>query len=271
MNLPRLLFFSLILSITAGASIFLGSIPSQTGADATPEGMVLVRSGSYTPFFDVGSEVGTVEVQAFYLDETAVTNADFLQFVQENERWRRSNVPGIFADERYLQHWSGDLDFDSELANRPVVNVSWFAAQAYADWVGKRLPTTAEWEYAASASESMKDGSKDPEFGRKILEWYSRPARTNDVRTIARNAHGVWDMHGLIWEWVDDFNESLVSGDSRENIDMDLKLFCGSGAVDATDGYDYPGFIRFAFRGGLEGNYTVTSLGFRLAKDVPPV
>lgn len=75
-------------------------------------------------------------------------------------------------------------------------------------------------------------------------------------------------MHGLIWEWVDGYNQSLISGDSRENADMDLKLFCGSGAVDASDGNDYAGFIRFAFRSGLEGNYTVTSLGFRLAQDI---
>ncbi len=270
MNAWKLLLPALILSLTAGTTLMLRSSDrAEVSNDGAPVGMVMVEGGVYTPLYATGSDEDYTEVETFYLDEVPVTNADYLEFVQENELWRRSNVPGIFADARYLRHWNGDLDFDEELANSPVVNVSWFAAQAYAEWKGKRLPTTSEWEFAASASETSRNGKEDEAYLRRIVDWYSRPSSsTSEVRSVYKNVYGAWDLHGLVWEWVDDYNESLVSGDSRDNVDMDLKLFCGSGAVDATDATDYSGFIRFAFRSGLEGSYTVSSLGFRLAKDI---
>lgn len=272
MQTSKLVVLALAVVLTAGTTLVLRTADrAGDGTDrhaAPPEGMVLIEAGVYEPLYSAGREENLVDVQPFYLDEAPVTNAQYLRFVEENPRWRRSNVPAVFADDRYLRHWNDDLHFDDEFANRPVVNISWFAARAYADWAGKRLPTTAEWELAASASETARNAKDDPEYRRRIVEWYSRPARgTAEVRSVYRNVYGAWDLHGLVWEWVEDYNESLVTGDSRDNIDMDLRMFCGSGAVDANDVGDYAGFIRFAFRSGLEADYTVSSLGFRLAKD----
>lgn len=265
------LFAAVLLSV--GATIMLRDADDVEGASAVeaPEGMVYVDGGSYIPLYAAGREEDESKVEPFFLDAVPVTNADFLKFVEANPKWQRSRVPAVFADDGYLKRWSGDLQFDPELANKPVVGVSWFAAQAYADWVGKRLPTTAEWELAALASETSADASDDPNYKTRIVEWYSRPHKNGlaDVGSIYQNYYGAWDLHGLVWEWVDDFNEALVTGDSRDNIDMDLELFCGSGAVNATDVNDYAGFIRFAFRSGLEASYTVGSLGFRLASDAP--
>lgn len=267
MKARKLILIALVLVLTAGTTMMLRVSDRGESGPSAPEGMVLVEGGSYTPIYAAGREDDLTTVEPYFLDEVPVTNTDYLRFVEENPRWRRSQVPSVFADARYLKHWSGDLSFDEEFANRPVVNVSWFAAQAYAEWAGKRLPTTAEWELAASASETSRRGTDDPTYRQRIVEWYSRPQRDADVRSVYQNVYGIWDLHGLVWEWVDDYNEALVTGDSRDNVDMDLRAFCGSGAVNATDVTDYAGFIRFAFRSGLEAGYTVSSLGFRLAQD----
>ncbi|MFW5973510.1 MAG: formylglycine-generating enzyme family protein [Bacteroidota bacterium] len=273
MKAQRFILLGFVIALTIGATVVLnttGGPDADSGPlRSAPDGMVLVNGGEYTPIYSAGKEEDRSIVEPFFLDEMPITNGDYLRFVEENARWRRSQVPAIFADDRYLKHWIDDLSFDDELTDRPVVNVSWFAAQAYAEWAGKRLPTTAEWEVAASASETSRNGKDDPAYRQRIVEWYSRPHRDADVGSVYRNVHGVWDLHGLVWEWVDDYNEALVTGDSRDNVDMDLKAFCGSGAVNASDVSDYAGFLRFAFRSGLEADYTVSSLGFRLAADVP--
>jgi formylglycine-generating enzyme len=280
MTTRTLIVLALVLAVTAGATLVFqvadtSESIANTGLTAPEgmqlEGMVFVAGGTYVPIYAAGKEEDRTEVLPYFLDEVPVTNADYLRFVKENPRWQRSRVPRVFADERYLRHWNDDLSFDADLANRPVVNIPWFAAQAYAKWAGKRLPTTAEWEFAAAASETHVNGAEDPSYRGRIVEWYSRPQRGGpaEVRSVYQNVYGAWDLHGLVWEWVDDYNEALVTGDSRDNVDMDLKAFCGSGAVNATDATDYAGFIRFAFRSGLEASYTVGSLGFRLAQDVP--
>lgn len=242
-------------------------------AQAQPEGMVRVDRGAYLPFFSsTGDSVG---VDDFYLDAHPVTNAEFLEFVRRNEQWRRSKVKPIFAGEGYLSHWEGDLALGEEVRPQsPVTHVSWFAARAYARWKGKRLPTLDEWEYAASASATEPLASRDPEFARKILDWYSRPSpqKLPPVGQGEENVHGVHDLHGLIWEWVRDFNTVFISGASRAD-EGDLKQFycaAGSAAAADSDKENYAAFLRFAMRGSLEADFSVGNLGFRCAKDMEP-
>ncbi len=240
-------------------------------ASAQPNGMVLIRGGAHTPLYTGVTEASTVAVETFYLSSLSVTNAQFLAFVRANPRWRRSQAPALFVDDGYLSHWRGDVDLGSSRPNQPVTRVSWFAATAYADWANQRLPSTNEWEYAASASETAANGRDDPSYTRRILNWYSRPAPNPmpNVGSTYRNYYGVYDLHGLVWEWVADFNSDLVSSDSRSNRNADSKLFCGAGAIGAADFEDYAAFLRFAYRSGLEARYTVPNLGFRTALDAP--
>lgn len=252
--------------------LLLACLLAALPAAAQPDGMVLVEAGPYTPLFTSPTDPGPQRVEPFFLDATAVTNADFLAFVEANPDWQRSRVKRVFADAGYLAHWAGDLALGpAALPDRPVVNVSWFAARAFAEWKGKRLPTTAEWEYAASASETARNGRDEPGHTQRILAWYSRPGGEPlpAVGSTYRNVWGAYDLHGLIWEWVEDFNSAVVTGDSRTNADFDKGLFCGSGALGASDFRDYAAFMRFAFRTGLEAAYTVPTLGFRLALDAP--
>jgi formylglycine-generating enzyme required for sulfatase activity len=194
--------------------------------------MVLIPGGNYAPFFEDDKE-SKQAIQPFYIDKYAVTNAEYLKFVKENPGWRRSKVKEIFADKFYLHDWQTDLEPGNKVSlNGPVTNISWFAARAYAKWIGKRLPTLAEWEYVASASQKKADGLNEAEFKKKILDWYSKPSPVI-IPAVKQNPPNYWkvyDMHGLIWEWVDDFNSILLSGNSNGSA-IEKNLFCGGGSV----------------------------------------
>ena len=231
------------------------------------EGMIRIPGGEFTPFYSAGTKDRKVKLRAFYLDVHAVTNGEFLQFVKAKPRWKRSSVPALFADSNYLKHWADDLDIgDDRIINSPVTNISWFAANAYCKWQGRRLPTMDEWEFAAAAAPvNAKPGDK---LTRIILEWYDHPAPAilPHVTSTYRNRLGLYDMHGLIWEWVEDFN-GVMLGDGTQN--GTGAFYCGAASAGAADKEDYAAFMRYAFRQSLRATYTVGSLGFRCAQDAP--
>jgi len=233
--------------------------------------MARIPDGVYRPLFRGLTDLKEVPVKSFYLDVLPVTNKDFLEFVRANPRWQRSQVRRIFADESYLKNWAGDLEPGANAPeNVPVTYVSWFAAKAYAQWKGKRLPTVAEWEYAASASPSRADGENDGEFKRQVLKWYSSPApaKLPAAGSDQANLWGVHDLHGVVWEWVADFNSVMVTGDARSDSGLDRQLFCGAGSVGAKEVENFPAFMRYGFRSSLQADYCVHNLGFRCAKDL---
>lgn len=237
---------------------------------ASPGGMARVGPGVLRPVYVPAPGVTTVDVAAFALDRLPVTNADFLGFVAERPGWRRDRVARVFADDGYLAHWAGPAELGPDARpDRPVTHVSWFAAKAYCSAKGKRLPTEAEWEFAAAAGDKSAEGAAEPGFRERILFWYARPA-TAEMPVVGQgqpNFWGVHDLHGLVWEWVLDFNSTLVSGDSRTGKSADRLQFCGTGAFTAGDNEDYASFLRLAFRGSLEARYTTRALGFRCAGD----
>lgn len=244
---------------------FVSGHGNHAGRSASTHGMVKIPGGQYTLFFD--AKTGrTVKIKPFYLDVKAVTNAEYLEFVKFNPKWAKSKISKLFADAGYLKHWKGDFNIGNpQLNNSPVTNVSWFAANAYCKWRGKRLPTLSEWEYAANAP-LIND--KRP-IEKVILDWYSKPTpeMLPSVGSTFKNSLNIYDLHGLIWEWVYDFNSVILGGDSRSNSAIQRDLFCASGSVGAANKEDYAAFMRFAFRGSLRAKYTVGNLGFRCARD----
>lgn len=248
-------------AVSSSAAFPFGHTPSQH------KQMVYIKGGIYRPPLK-DSTAAEVPVRAFYMDVYSVTNAEFLEFVQHNPAWRRSRVKSLFADASYLKHWADDLNLGTARPQAPVTNVSWFAARAYAQWKGKRLPTIAEWELVAMASTTAYDASKDSAFLRQILAWYARPSQAilPDVHTASKNKWGVCGMHGIVWEWVDDFSSAMVTGDSRGNTGLERDLFCGSASLRAADARDYAAFMRFGFRSSLSAAYCVQNLGFRCVK-----
>jgi formylglycine-generating enzyme required for sulfatase activity len=256
--------------VLAMGLLVLGSAPGSP-ADPTPAvgQACYIDGGRVIPQYTLGDK--PVPVAPFRLARYPVTNAQYLDFVLRHPEWRRSRVKRVFAEGRYLQHWNGDLSFDPDLANSPVVNVSWFAARAYCLEQKGRLPTQDEWELAGQAGKSTRDGSQEEGYRRLILDWYSRPTppRQAPVGSTFENYYGLYDMHGLVWEWVDDFNTILLTGDSRADDNVDRELYCAAGVSGSTDPSDYAAYMRYGFRSSLKASYTTSNLGFRCAWDVP--
>lgn len=231
-----------------------------------------IESGVYRPLY-LSKNSPYVKVDRFKIDELPVTNIEFYKFLKHHPKYQKQSIAPIFADKGYLKHWLKAskgytpriVDFD-----KPVVNVSWYAANQYCRAQNKRLPTVEQWEYVAQASETNKNGSLEPGYNQRILEWYSKSAGNNQelakVGQSPANYWGVKDMHGLIWEWTENFNNSLVTGESRSDSNLNKQMFCGSGAAGAVDPSDYASFMRYGFRSSLEAKYTVSSLGFRCAR-----
>ncbi len=266
MNLPLglLRFLLLLPALPAGAA--------GGAAGVSESGMIHVPAGNYAPLLRTPKDPATVSVAAFLLDERPVTNAEFLTFVTAEPKWRRSAISPLFADASYLGHWAGDLaPGPNAPADAPVVRVSWFAARAYARWAGKRLPTTAEWEFTAGAGYTRPDGKNDEQLNRDLYAWLARPvpAVLPAAGRGRPNFYGVRDLHGLVWEWVEDFNTAMVTGESRGDTGLERDLFCGAGSIGAKDTTDYAAFMRQALRSSLKANNTTTSLGFRCARDLP--
>lgn len=213
-----------------------------------------------------------VDVESFQMGTTLVTNREFAAFVATHPQWSKDRVPALFADGTYLSHWTeSSTPGRAVRLDAPVTNISWFAARAYCTAHNARLPTMAEWEWAAAASETSTDARRDRSFTQRILDWYSKPtpAQHPAVRSTYKNVHGLWDLHGLVWEWVEDFNAVLTTGASRKDQSLDRGLFCAAGAVGSVDPRDYAAFLRFAMRGSLKGRYGGRGLGFRCARNLP--
>ena len=87
----------------------------------------------------------------------------------------------------------------------------------------------------------------------------------------APNFYGLRNMHGLIWEWVDDFNALLVSSDSRTQNDPEQLKFCGAGAISLQDKENYAVLMRVALLSSLGAADTTTSLGFRCVRTKDPL
>jgi formylglycine-generating enzyme required for sulfatase activity len=227
--------------------------------------------GPFTSVLPQGATpaASTVTIAPFELRARPVTNAEFRDFVVAHPPWQRGNAPALFADARYLVDWAGPaaIAADASRDAAPVVNVSWFAAQAYCESEGARLPTWLEWEFAAAADETRTDARADPAWRRRILAWYERPAaRALPAVGGPPNAWGVSDLHGLAWEWVDDFNALFIAGDSRTQGDPDLLKFCGAGAISIVDRDSYAVLMRIALLSSLSASDTTGTLGFRCAR-----
>jgi formylglycine-generating enzyme required for sulfatase activity len=231
---------------------------------------IVIPAGSIVSVLSGPEGSERVPVRRFSLRETPVTNAEFQSFVGGHPEWRRDRVASIFADKSYLQSWTGPASFGNGLAaDQPITNVSWFAAEAYCESEAARLPTWYEWEYVAAADEKRADARSDPQWRARILAWYGKTSEgpLPAVGGVA-NIYGIRDVHGLVWEWVDDFNALFISADSRNQGDPDKLQFCGAGAISLQDKDNFAILMRIALLSSLNGADTTGNLGFRCARSL---
>lgn len=229
-----------------------------------------VGGGTWRSILPTGTDRELVQVMPYRLDRVPVTNAQYLAFVQAQPDWQRGRAPVVLADASYLHHWRSARDpGPAPVPQQPVTSVSWFAARAYCESKGGRLPTWYEWEFAAAADEHSPDARRDAQWQQRILSWYSRPSNRplERVGLQPANLYGIHDLHGLVWEWVEDFNALMISGDSRDQGDPDILRFCGTGALALETRDDYALAMRLAMLSSLQANGATVNVGFRCAYD----
>lgn len=243
-------------------------VPTILNSIETDVKMVPIAGGRYLPFYGA-VDSADVYVAPFLMDERAVTNEEFLRFVEANPQWRKSNVKAIYADSTYLRHWPSDLELP-EGANpkAPVTSVSWYAAKAFAKSVGKRLPTVDEWEFVAMADQETANAREKKSYSDNIISLYLIKEREKRaVKQSPPNYWGVYNVFDLIWEWTEDFNSVISMGDSRTG-EASGSLYCAAGAASVTDIMNYAAFMRFSMRASVKADYCIANLGFRCAKDI---
>lgn len=238
------------------------------GTPAAAAEYVALPGGTFSSVLPADGKAAPARIAPFKLRTEPVTNAEFLAFVKQHPEWRRDRVASVLADGRYLSHWADALSLGQQaLPRQPVTRVSWFAAQAYCESEGARLPSWYEWEYAAAADATRRDARGDPAWREGLLSWYARPSNT-PLPNIggAPNVYGVRDITQPVWEWADDFNALLVASDSRDQNDPDLLKFCGAGAVSLQEKENYAVLMRIAMLSALKASDTTNNMGFRCAK-----
>jgi formylglycine-generating enzyme len=228
-----------------------------------------IPGGTFITVLPPTQKTKSVQVGAFQLERRLVTNAEFAQFLRQHPEWKRNQVARLFADTGYLAGWRSASEPGDALARKPVAQVSWFAASAYCEAQGKRLPRWYEWEFVAAASDKLPDARADASWRQKILDWYAKSAGgpLPDAGSTAPNYYGIRDLHGVAWEWVEDAGGMLVSEDGRQSGDGGNR-FCGEGATSFEQKENYAMLMRIAMLSSMKSSYTSNSMSFRCASDV---
>ncbi len=228
----------------------------------TNSSMVLIPAGEYMMGKD--SESGSdfspahkVKVDSFFMDNHEVTNGEYFQFCKE-------------TGYRLPEFWNIDIFRSGEdYLNYPVIGINWEDANKYAEWAGKRLPTEAEWEYAA------RGGLIDNDYpnGNK---WTKEKAKQDSIgwenlidpcEKFKANGFGLYDMGGNVWEWVSDiFSGDYYKSGETNNPTGPINGF--NRVIRGGSWHSGPMCKKVFYRKGLPGNWCDFAVGFRCVKEV---
>ena len=260
--------------------------------------MVLIPAGDFQmgniEYYGKDEKKGfhTVYVDAFYIDMYEVTNAEYKIFVDENPEWKKENVYQGYS-EGYLTHWRNS-QISQGYEEHPVVFVSWYAAMSYAKWIGKRLPTEAEWEKAARGGldyqkfpwgNTQPDGTqcnfadKNTDLERSNKDVDDGYKWTAPVGSYPPNGFGLYDMTGNVAEWcLDKYHYQIDTNSPRCNpiggaeriadVVENYKAIETERAMRGGAWDDDARFLQVTSRDNYPPVNTEDRLGFRCVKDI---
>ena len=271
----RTLIFAVATLAALAASLGPASAltPEVAGKDGAP--MVLVPGGSFPMGVPPGDRDGgrdeyprhDVALDAFYIDKYEVTNGRYLEFVRSTAH-RAPQHP----TNKKRNLWDGGLMPES-IAERPVINVDWFDADAYCRWAGKRLPTEAEWEKAARGGDDRRFPWGNVEPTNKHLNYNQQWIGEKTLMPVGsyeagKSPYGAYDMAGNVWEWVADWYDARYYEKSPGNNPQGpasgtKKVIRGAGWQNETP------TVRIFTRVESDPAVRNESTGFRCAADAP--
>lgn len=170
--------------------------------------MVVIQGGDYLRGSKEGNRdevpVHRVTVENFALDVHPVTNEQFVRFLAYLGGIKDANNNDIIRlRESRIRKGAGKTQIESGYSKHPVVGVTWYGAVAYAEWVGKRLPTEAEWEIATRGGIENASFATGETVEKSQANFFS--SDTTPVMSYAPNAYGLYDMAGNVYEWCQDW------------------------------------------------------------------
>jgi len=219
-----------ILFIQPGTPLLISESEKTQTALSTPEGMVKIPAGTLVMHVTNGDEFisypkqgypKTLSMKSFYMDKFPVTNSQFKKFVDETNYHPTDSI-------NFLKHWINNKPKPGE-ENFPVVNISYEDAQVYAKWAGKRLPTEAEWQYAAQTSDGriwpwgneVKQKAKEAKNISTTLTLVDYGIPDSSFCNIGNgklypvgkykkgvNPFGLYDLVGSVWQMTNDWYQS---------------------------------------------------------------
>ena len=291
----------LILFWVTAIALVLNACKTAAVTDAhndAPSGMILINGGSFQMGTDDGmpfeAPVHTVELSPYFIDEHEVTVAEFADFVKATQYRTDAEKIG----------WSGVFDLESGEWTRvdgadwrhpegpksiaqpdePVCQVSWNDAAAFAKWAGKRLPTEAEFEFAARGGLAGKKYAWGDELmpnGKPVANWWQGTFPTKNtgedgfygrapVKSFPPNGYGLYDMTGNVWEWngdwyADSYYQTSAKHDPKGPDTGTARVIRGGSFLCAEN---YCSNYRVAGRSQAEPDSGLDNLGFRCVRDV---
>ncbi|MDQ3819013.1 MAG: formylglycine-generating enzyme family protein [Acidobacteriota bacterium] len=261
------------------------------------DGMVLIRGGKFVMGTDDGmpyeAPAHEVSVKSFWIDEHEVTVADFARFVAatgyktDAEKFGWSGVFNLKkgewerVDGANWRHPEGPKS--NALPDEPVCQVSWGDAQAYAKWANKRLPTEAEWEFAARGGLVGKKYSWGDDLrpnGKPVANWWQGnfPEKNTGedgfigrapVESFPPNGYGLYDMTGNVWEWcadwyADDYYRKAAGNNPAGPESGEERVIKGGSYLCAEN---FCTNYRVAARSHATPDSGLNNLGFRCVRD----
>lgn len=233
------------------AALALALIPAPSFAftppvlDDGPTPLVPIPAGD---FVHPGSNDGlALHVDAFELERTPVTWRQYKRVLGKTAHWTKAIAEneGTFP------------------ADAPVTYVTWANAKAYATALGRRLPTELEWEYVAAGGHKREPYKLQPAEAAEAT-WYGGAKKAPKVvGQDAPNVYGVHDMHGNVWEWIDDLRGNYARKDMRDPNSGTDNLGCGN---VSNDNGSYAWFLRAAVRSASRADQPMRFRGFRCAR-----